>query len=400
MNLSFFIANKLTRNSQGSFASKIVNIAIAGVALGFAVIIIAIATVNGFQKEIVSKVTGFSGEIEIRKTGSTGNFDYPLFALPEDLEQQIKEIKGVKSVNKAASKPGIIKANDELLGVIYKGVDSSYNADFYSKYLTSGKLPGNNGEVLISQLMSKKLNLKVGDKVRIFFIKQPVRAIAPVVSGIYQTGLEEYDKMIALGSMSDIQRIFADREAHITHLELSLYPSADPKVIEKELYDLLDYDLDCHLSSDLHPQIFQWLEYLDVNKYIILILMTFVSGISLVTALLILVIERTNMIGILKTLGTSNWSIKKIFLYKISYIAFIGIGIGNLLGVGLCYIQLKTGIFKLNQETYYIDSVPIDLEVSTILFVNLACFLICFIALLLPVQMVTKISPAKSVRFD
>jgi lipoprotein-releasing system permease protein len=376
------------------------NIAIAGVALGFAVIVIAISAVNGFQKEIESKVKGFSGDIEIRRTGTTDNYDYPLFDDSVNLNRDIAKILGVRFVNRVAAKPAIIKANDEMLGIIYKGIDSTYHAEYFQKYIKQGRMPKERNDVLISQFMANKLGLKIGDKIRAYFIKQPVRAIAPTVCGIYQTGLEEQDKMLALGSMADIQRIFAESQNQISHLELFLQPDTDPEFVRTQLLNRLDYNLDVHLITELQPQIFQWLNYLDVNKYIILSLMIFVSGISLITALLILVIERTNMIGILKTLGTSNAEIKNIFLYKISYIAFIGILIGNVLGVGLCYLQSKTGFLKLNQETYYIDTVPIDINPAMILIVNLACFAVCFLALMIPVQMVSTISPAKSVRFE
>lgn len=400
MNLPFFIVNRLSGSNKGNFAGRIVNIAIAGVALGFAVIVIAIAAVNGFQKEIESKVKGFSGEIEVRKTGTTDNYDYPLFDDSDSLNKTIAAVEGVKFINKVAAKPAIIKVNDELLGIIYKGVDSTYNSEYFKRFIKEGSMPKGTNDILISEYMSKKLLLKVGDKMRVYFIKQPVRAIASNVCGIYQTGLEEQDKMLALGSMADIQRIYAENRNQITHLEIFINPESNPETVREELLSILDYDLDCHLITELQPQIFQWLEYLDVNKYIILSLMIFVSGISLITALLILVIERTNMIGILKTLGASNALIKKIFLYKIAYIAVVGITIGNVLGVGLCLLQLKTGFLKLNQETYYIDTVPIDLNMNVILLVNATCFAICFIALLLPVQMVSKVTPAKSVRFD
>ncbi|MCO6495699.1 MAG: ABC transporter permease [Bacteroidetes bacterium] len=400
MNLPYFIAQRLSGRSKDSFANRIVNIAIAGVTMGFAVIVIAIAAVNGFQKEIESKVKGFSGDIEVRRTGTADNYDYPLFYDSAELNSNISNISGVQFVNRVAAKPAIIKANDELLGIIYKGVDSTYHSEFFKNHLKVGVLPKNRNDILISQYMAKKLGLKLGDKIRVYFIKQPIRAIAPTVCGIYQTGLEEQDKMLAIGSMSNIQRIFADNQNQITHLEIFLNSQANPESVRTQLLDILDYDLDCHLITELQPQIFQWLKYLDVNKYIILTLMIFVSAICLITALLILVIERTNMIGILKTLGATNSEIKKIFLYKIFYIAIIGMALGNLIGVGLCYIQQRTGILKLNQETYYIDIVPIDINPTMIILVNLFCFLICFFALMLPVQVISRVLPAKSVRFD
>ncbi len=400
LNLSFYIARNLIQKSRKTFASKIVQIAVVGVALGFAVIIIAMATVNGFQKEISFKVAGFSGEIEVRKTGSAGNYDYPFFYYPDSLISQIKQIKGVDYVNVAANKPAIVKSNDELIGVIYKGISDDYNASFFEDYLIGGRLPNGQGEFMISAFMSKKLGLNIGDKGRVYFIKDPVRAIAPVLTGIYETGLEEYDKMFALGGILDVQRVFADRLNMISHIEVGLKPQTDPDLTASLIYELLNYDLSVHTAQEIHPQIFQWLAYLDINKYIILALMAFVCSISLITALLILVIERTNMIGILKTMGANNGLIKKIFLYHVGYITLVGLAIGNFIGIGLCYFQLKTGFFTLQQDTYFLSKVPVDIDPLMILAVNVGCFLLCFIALLIPVQMVTGVSPAKSVRFD
>jgi lipoprotein-releasing system permease protein len=400
LNLPFFIAQRLSVNNQKGFSSKIVNLAIAGVALGFAVIVISIATVNGFQKEIKQKIAGFSGDIEIRKTGSTGNYDYPLFQIDDETISKIKQLKGVDFVNITAAKPAIIKANEELTGVVYKGIDSNYNRKYFENYLIVGRMPLAPGEIIISKFMAKQMGLTLNNKVRSYFIIQPVRAIAPTVVGIYQTGLEEHDKSFVLGNIVDVQRVFADRAPSITHIELSIHRNFNPIDVQQELYEILNYDLDVFLASEIHPQIFQWLEYLDVNKFIILGLMIFVSGISLITALLILVIERANMIGILKTLGASNAIVKRIFLIKASYIALTGMVIGNIVGLGLCLLQQKFGFFKLNQETYYLENIPVELNIYWILLVNVGCFALCFAALLIPVQIVSRVSPARSVRFD
>lgn len=400
MNLSYYIAKRISTNNRFSLSGKIVSLAIAGIALGFSIILLSLSTVNGFQEQIKNKIIGFSGDIEIRKTGAAANYDYPLFEISTLVLQDIKETEGVDYVNLTATKPGIIKANDEMLGIVFKGMDSLNNVQFFKQYITKGQIPYTANEILISQYMANKLGIDTGDNLKVFFIKQPIRAIAVKVCGIYQTGLEEYDKMWVIGSSLPIQRIFADRAVQFTHLEIFVKEKTNKELIVSSLYDKLDYDLDVQTAEELHPQLYQWLSYLNVNKYIILALMLFVSGISLVTALFILVIERTRMIGVLKTLGASTALVKKIFLIKLSFIALTGMIIGNLLGLGIGFLQLKTGFLKLNQETYYLTEVPVSFHFDIIAWVNIVGFIVCLLSLLIPVQMIAKISPAKSVRFE
>lgn len=366
--------------------------------------LITLATVTGFQQEITEKVTGFSGHLEIRKTGATSNYDYPMFAPDENLELKIRELKDFVSINRIASKPAILKAEDELAGVSFKGVDSFYNWAFFEKNLIEGVLPNTDtfteNSILISAYMANTLKVKIGEKLKVFFIKDKVRASAPYISGIYKSGLEEHDKVHAIGDIAVIQRIFAPGTNHITHYEVNLTTPQLSIPYTDSLYQLMDYELDCTSLFDLYPQIFTWLEYLNLNKYIIIILMLFVSGISLVTALLILVLERTQMIGIMKTLGANNYQIKSIFMNYLATILMIGLGIGNALCLSIYYLQEKTGFISLNQDTYYLSKVPFAFDWQMVLLINAGSFVICFLALLIPVQIVSKISPAQTVRFN
>jgi lipoprotein-releasing system permease protein len=400
VNVSRYISKKIQIDSPGTFTGKIIKIAIAGIALGFAVILISSATVEGFQREISSKITGFSGDIEIRATGSASNNDYPMFQIPESFVSELHKLDNIKSIHAVATKPAIIKSQDELLGILYKGVDSNYAFDFYQNNLLEGEMPLKQNEILISKFMAQKLQVKVGEKLRIYFIKQPIRASAPIIKGIYHTGLDEQDKMIVLGNIATVQRFFSDGANFATNFEVYVQDLNKLESTKEEVSKNLDYSLDCHLSKELFPQIYTWLDYLDLNKWIILSLMFFVSAICLVSALLILVIDRTKMIGLLKTLGATNALIKQIFMYKLARILAWGFGLGNLLGLGLCFFQKYTSYFKLDQETYYIDTVPIYLNLSSILLANLIGISICMLVLMLPVQMVSKINPSKSIRFD
>lgn len=401
MKLSLYIAQKLSgRSSTKSFTHQIINLAKFSIALGFAAIVISFATVNGFQREIKNKITGFAGDIEIRQTGATANHDYPLFDLDSQLINQIQSLPGVNFVNVAANKPAIIKHHDEILGIVCKGIPPNYKGQFLNQNIIYGRTPLGPGEIMVSDYMARVLEIDTGQKTRLYFIKDPIRAIPVKVTGIYSTGIEDHDKLFAIGNITDLQRIFANRQNQITHIEVTLNPNIPSNQVQQLLFDMLDYNLDPSTAEDIHIQIYQWIEYLNVNKLIILSLMVFVCGICLITALLILVIERTNMIGILKTLGASNSLIKQIFLIKLARITLSGMFLGNLLGLGLIFFQDYTGFFKLNKETYYLSTVPVEIDPLTILAVNAGCFVLCLLALILPVQIVSSITPAKTVKFN
>lgn len=405
LRLSLFIANRLALGKFKSFASLIIRLAWIGAGLSVAVMIVAIAIVVGYKEQITEKVIGFNGQIEIHSTGTSGNFDYIQFNDSLPLKQSLLKYEDINDVASVLSRPGIIKANEELEGIVFKGVDGDYNFSYLKKQLIRGSLPSvgdslRKREILISKIISDKLKLDTGDIARIYFINEPVRVIPCTVTGIYETGLEENDQLYIVGSLREMQRIFANNRKEITHYEVQTKDFNQLKSITKKVNKQLPHSLNAESLVQLNPQIFEWLGYLDQNITIILTLMIIVACINMMTALLILIIERTNMVGVLKALGSRNSLIKRIFLNHAAYILFLGLLFGNILGIGLCLIQEHYKIISLSQETYYLTSVPISLNIVHLLLVNVGTIVVCLLSLLLPVRLINKIDPVKAIKFN
>jgi lipoprotein-releasing system permease protein len=405
MRLSLFIAQRLALGKFRSFASLIIRLAWFGAGLSVAVMIVAIAIVVGYKEKITDKVIGFGGHIEIHSTGTSGNFDYVQFNDSAALKKSILKQKGVKAIYPAISRPGIIKANEELEGIVFKGVDETYNFSYLKKHLIKGQLPAvgdslRKREILISKAIADKMTLDTGDIARVYFINEPVRVIPCTITGIYETGLEENDQVFIIGSLREMQRIFAKKKPEITHYELITNDFKQLNEINKILNRNLPQELHAESLVQLNPQIFDWLGYLDQNIVIILTLMIIVACINMTTALLILIIERTNMIGILKALGSNSALIKRIFLNHAAYILFLGLLFGNLFGIGLCLLQDHYKLLTLEQETYYLSYVPISLKWEHVLAVNIGTVALCMLALLLPARLVNRIDPVKAIQFN
>ncbi|MEZ4805752.1 MAG: FtsX-like permease family protein [Bacteroidia bacterium] len=405
MFLSRFIAKRLALGKFKSFASLIIRLAWIGVGLSVGVMILSIAIVVGYKKQISEKVLGFGGDIEIHSTGTTGSFDYVQFSDSTEVYNKIKRIPEVIKVSPVMSRPGILKANDDLEGIIFKGIDTSYDLSYLNRNLIRGKMPRfgieqYKREILISKIQSKKMKLDTGDRVRVYFINDPVRVIPCTVTGIYETGLEETDMIYVIGSLVEMQRIFANKKNQITHYEVQVDNFNNLAANTTKINTLIPHELNAESLVQLNPQIFDWLGYLDQNISIILTLMVIVACINMITALLILIIERTNMIGVLKALGSRSSMIKKVFLNHALYILILGLIFGNILGLSLAFIQYKFQVITLPQETYYLSSVPIYIEWWQVLAVNIGTVLVCMIALLLPVRLIQKIDPVKAIRFN
>ncbi len=405
MRLSLFIANRLALGKFKSFASLIIRLAWIGAGLSVAVMIVAIAIVVGYKEQITEKVIGFGGHIEIHSTGTSGNFDYVQFKDSLPIAKAIAANNNVKHVAPVMSRPGIIKANEELEGIVFKGVDGTYDTSYLSKQLIKGRLPAfgdslRKREIIISKLIASRLKLDTGDIARIYFINEPVRVIPCTITGIYETGLEENDMLYVIGSLREMQRIFAQKRPEITHYEVQTKDFNQVKLTTSQLNRNIPQSLNAESLVQLNPQIFDWLGYLDQNITIILTLMIIVACINMTTALLILIIERTNMVGVLKALGSRNQLIKRIFLNHAAYILFLGLVFGNILGLSLCYVQDHFKIIELSQETYYLPYVPVSLHWTHWVAVNIGTVVICLLALLLPVRLINKIEPVKAIKFN
>ncbi|MCL4856917.1 MAG: FtsX-like permease family protein, partial [Flavobacteriales bacterium] len=316
-------------------------------------------------------------------------------------------VKGIKHIQIYATKPGIIKTNQDIYGVIVKGIGSDFDWTFFNDKLKEGnplKIDDKNptNDIIISQTIANKMSIKLGDKMFLYFIQSDgqLRPKDFIVKGIYQSGLEQFDNLFVIADITHIQKRNNWSENLVGGFEVIIDNYNDLNKLDQFIYDNIGYDLHSTTIIDRNPDIFNWLELQDINVIIIILLMVLVAVINIISALLILILERTTMIGILKALGLPNWNVRKIFLYNAIHLIIKGLIIGNIIGIGLCLLQLKFGFIKLPEESYYVSEVPIELNWMSILMLNIGTLLVCFMMLILPSYVITKISPVKAIRFD
>jgi lipoprotein-releasing system permease protein len=413
LNTELFIAKRLFSGREaGKFSRPILSFNVIGIALGVAVMVISVIIVTGFKNEITEKVIGFGSHIQI--TNFDSNRSYETLPVQKD-EQTIHDIKsgsGITEVSVFANKYGILKKELDFQGVVLKGVDKGYNWSFFEKSLVDGHIPqysdtATSNDILVSEYVASALKLNVGDPIGAFFIQKPPRMRRFNIAGIYKTTLEEFDQTFVMCDIQHVQKLNGWTNDQISGYEITT-----------DNYKMLDYyalqlfnkignqffeegsKLKISTITEKYPYIFDWLNLQDINVWVILIIMITVACFNIIAGLLILVLDRTQMIGILKALGTTNRSIKKVFIYQSLLLAFKGIVIGNLIGLGICFVQWKFNLLKLDQSAYFLDAVPVNFNIPLLFLLNIGIFLIIFLILLLPSIIISKIDPAKSIRFE
>jgi lipoprotein-releasing system permease protein len=410
LNLEYFIAKRLitSKEYKSSISAPIIKIAIAAIAIGMVMMIISIATGIGLQQKIRQKVAAFNGHIII------SNFDEnesqvstkPV-SIKQDFYPKFKNIEGIHHVQAVATKAGIIRTEAAFEGIIFKGVGKDYDWNNLKEYIVKGRIPNLsanlNPEVIISQYLANRLNLKVGDKFNTFFMKEngnqlPNLRVFTIV-GIYNSGFQEFDSTYIIGDIRHLQRINRWQPDQVGSFEVFIDDFTQIKQKGAEVYDQTSSLLDTKTIIEKYYYIFEWLQLFDFNIIVILIVMIIVATINMVVALLVMILERTQMIGILKSLGADNWSVRKIFLYNASYLIFKGLLWGNIIGVGLLLIQKYFGVIQLNPENYYVNHAPVYINWFYILLLNIGTILICMLVLFLPSYIITKISPVKAIKF-
>jgi lipoprotein-releasing system permease protein len=347
---------------------------------------------------------GFGSHIQISNFDTNTSYESKPITKNDTVVNAVNKIKGVQHIQVYATKAGIIKTDNDIEGVVLKGIDKDFNWDFFKQKIVQGSVFNiadsvKSNAVIISKYTAKRLSLKVGDDMLTYFIQQPPRMRKFKIAGIYETGLEEFDKLFVICDIKHIQKLNDWNPNQISGYEIMIDDFNKIDEAGKEVYDALGSNLNARTIKELYPQIFDWLKLQDMNVVIIVILMILVAGINMISALLIIIMERTNMIGLLKAMGASNVSIRKVFLYSASYLTLIGLLAGNVIGLGLCFIQKSFGIIKLSQESYYLSVVPINFSFSSILLLNLGTLLVCLMMLVLPSIIITKITPVKAIRF-
>jgi lipoprotein-releasing system permease protein len=409
-----FIANRLVdpKESKGSLSRPFVKIATIAVALSLAVMIIAVAVITGFKNEISEKTIGFGSHIQITNFDRNISFETTPINSNQDFIPELLNIKGVEHIQSFALKPGIIKTDTDIQGVVLKGVSTDFDWSFFKQNLKQGSTISisdsttSNG-VVISKTLSKLLRLNVGDKFDMFFVQEPPRFRRFTVEGIYDSQMAEFDRLFVISDIKHIQQLNGWDSNQVTGLELLI---SDFRKIQKLTLTVEDIVAFRFLSDgsrlkvqsiiDKYPQIFDWLGLQDLNVIILLILMIAVAGINMISGLLIIILERTHMIGVLKALGAENRFVQKIFLIQSGHIIAKGLLWGNIIGIGLCLIQHQFGIIKLDEANYYLSTVPINLNALHIVLVNIGTFAVTLAMLLIPSMVVSRISPDRTIKFE
>ena len=406
MKLSYFIARRLAFNAGHSFSRLIIRVAVTAVALSVAVMIIAGAIVNGFQKEISEKVFGFWGHVTIRSLEQGSSYGEVPVSKQQLFYPSLEKIAGVRHIQVFATKAGILKTGKEMEGMVLRGIGADFDWTFLKNYLVEGNIltagdTSSKNKILISKTTSNRLQLHTGDEVIVYFVQQPMRYRKLTIAGIYKTGLEEYDKLYAIVDLALIQRINNWDSSQVGGFEVFLN---DVRQLD-EMGEVINTEyagqyLEAKTMKQVNPNLFDWLSLQSMNEKVIILLMLLVAIINMTTVLLILILERTNMVGILKALGGTNWMIRKIFLYQAAYITITGLVIGNLSGIGLCLAQKYFQVIKLPEESYYVSVAPVWIDLWYILAINAGTLIVCILTLVIPSYLVSQITPVKAIRFN
>ncbi len=411
MNFSFFIFKRLSKESskmskldkQGS-SQLIVRLATAAVAISIMVMIIAISIVKGYQQQVRNKLIGFNSPIQVTHLDLNNSYESSPIEKDSIYENLIKSQDGVLWIQSYSNKAGIIKTNEAFEGILLKGVPSNYNWEFIKEHLVDGNIiqDKNNSqpEILLSSITAKRMQVKTGDQILIYFVDDPPRVRKFKICGIFDSGLSDLDELYAYTSESIIKKLNKWPSHYISGYEINInnFEEIESKTIEIE--SITSMDKGVSNIYKVYPQLFDWLQLLDMNVLIILLLMIAVAGINMITALLILILERSNMVGLLKAIGARDSQLSKIFLFLAMRIILVGLFLGNLFGLSFAFIQKYFGIIKLNESAYYLNTVPIEINPTHILLLNICSFIVCLLILILPAKFISKIHPIKTIKFN
>lgn len=413
MNLEYFIASRLISQNKlkGKKVEPAIRIAIIGIAVGLAVMLIAWSIVMGFRREVRNKIIGVNSHIQITSYFSNFTYEMSPVRVSDTLVNELRAVPGVAHVQRLYTKPGMIKTETDFQTVVLKGADSDFDPSFLNGCLVSGKLPDYSrpsNDVLISEHLTKLLHLKLGDGFLAYFIKgQSVSARKFRICGIYNTHLSDFDKVFLLADARHIRKLNGWDDHQAAGLEIFAKSMEDFPKAEEGVYSVVSKTADDSQESyymrnlfEMSPDLFGWLDLLDTNVWLILFLMIFVSGFNIISGLLILILERTNMIGIMKALGARNFSVRKVFIYLSAFLIGKGMLWGNIIGLTFCLLQHYFHLVPLNPATYYVSFVPIELNWIYILAVNAGTLLISLLVVLLPTHMISRIQPVKAIKFD
>ena len=411
MNFEFFIARRIiaSKDHKSSISAPIIKIAITAIAIGVIMMLISIATGVGLQQKIREKVSAFNGDIIISNfdTNFSNDSQNPI-STKQEFYPEFNLVEGIEHIQVTAMKGGVIRTATDFEGVVVKGVGSDYRWNSFEEYLVEGRLPDYRGdlnsEVLISEYLVNRLGLKLGDRVVTLFMnadssKLP-RSRGFEIVGIYNSGFQQFDEQYLISDIRHIQRLNRWEEDQVGAFELFVTDFDEIEAIGNQVYMETASTMDTLTIRQKYGSIFEWLDLFDFNIYLIIGIMILVAGINMITALLVLILERTQMIGILKALGSNDWSVRKVFIYNAMYLIGLGLFFGTIIGLGLLLIQKYFKIFPLDPDTYYVTEAPVYLDMGYVLLLNVGTFVLCLLMLLIPSWIITRISPVKAIRFE
>lgn len=415
MNFPLYIAKRIygDKGDKHKVSRPAISIATAGVAIGLAVMIVSVCVVLGFKHTIQAKVIGFGSHIQVTNfVSQTESEQYPI-AASDSMMKAIRSINGVKHAERFAYQQGILKTDSNFLGIVLKGVGSEWDSTFIHENMVAGSIPrfsdsSSSNKILISQSIANKLNLKQGQRVFAYFIDNSgVRIRRFTIQGIYQTNLSQYDSYMCFTDLYTTVKLNGWQPDQVSGMEVTVNDFNHVDDVERKFIKNVNKRQDHYGETytsqtikEINPQIFRWLDLLDMNVWIILALMTAVAGVTMISGLLIIILERTTMIGILKALGARNKTIRHLFLWFATFLIGKGLIIGNVIGIGVCLLQKHLGIVKLDPATYYVSMVPIEFNVPLIVALNLATLVVSVIVLIGPSYLISHIHPAKSMKYE
>ena len=410
MGLSYHIAKRIAFNKQQSFSRFIIRLSVAATAVSIIAMIITLAFVNGFQEKVADKIFGFWGHIRVQKyeTGKSLISEELPLTKNTAVENSLATAPGVVSYQSFATKSAVLESNTEIEGVLIKGIEKNENHTALKKFLVAGKWIQfadslYSKETIVSDAVAKQLQIKLNDTIKVHFVSTNADAQKTyrklVVVGFYHTGIDEYDKLFMIADINLIRRINNWEPNQIGGYEVFVDPYQHLDAISSALSNALPSEWMSKSIREIYPNIFDWLDIQDVNRNVVFIVMGIVALINLITCLLILMLERTNMIGLLKSMGATNWTIQKIFIVYASFITLAGVGFGLIIGVGICLLQQATGLITLDEASYYITVAPIKMIWWQVAAVCAGTSVVCFISLFLPTLLIPKVSPVKAIEF-
>ncbi|MFD1163890.1 ABC transporter permease [Hwangdonia seohaensis] len=411
MNYEFFIAKRIigSKAYKSSISAPIIKIGIAAIAIGIIVMMIAIATGIGLQQKIRDKVVAFNGHINITNYDSN-NSQESIFPISKNQEfyPEFKAVEGINHIQAVATKFGVIRTETDFEGAVLKGVGNDYKWSYFQEFLIEGRLPDYSGkrneEVLISQYLANRLQFKLGDKFQMIFKKDDPNKLPNIITynivGIYNSGFQDFDATYLIGDIRHLQRINKWKEDQIGSFEIFIDDYGELQQKGIEIYKNTPSTLNTQTIADKYYSILEWIKIFDKNIYGIIGIMILVAGINMITALLVLILERTQMIGVLKALGSNNFSIRKLFIYNASYLILLGLLWGNIIGLALLFAQKYFKLLSLDPSIYYVTEAPVYISLSYIVALNIGTLILCLLMLLVPSYIITKISPVKAMRFE